>query len=98
MSLATERLQFSGNMTYPDPDEDTNANTVTKIQGEIKEQTEGGRAGVTWKESGYAHRGRRSIDFDGEYSATVTGDVMDGGWYHEGQLIARFEMTANRSR
>lgn len=87
-------LQFSGDMTYPDSDEGRDADTVTNVRGEISKKIEGGGFDVTWKELGYIRQGRRSVDFDGDYSATVTEDVMYGDWYRKGQLIAGFKMTA----
>jgi hypothetical protein len=70
-----EDLGFSGDMAYPDSD------TVTSVRGRIDEAADGAGTRVIWTETGYSHKGRRDIDFRGSYSATVTGDLMDGGWY-----------------
>jgi hypothetical protein len=73
-------------MTYPDE------NTVTSITG-TAEVDRDGKALLEWKERGYATRGSRSIDFNGRYSATVRGGIMNGAWYQADRRIAGFTMT-----
>lgn len=80
---------FEGSMIYPGSD------TITRVTGRIEPRS-GDRAPVTvrWEETGYARQGRRGIDFDGHYEATVTGDTMTGEWYQGNRLVARFKMEA----
>jgi hypothetical protein len=49
---------------------------------------------LSWQEQDYALKGRRTIDFNGSYVATVTGDRMNAEWGREDQPIVRFTMTA----
>ena len=78
---------FDGTMTYPDGD------TATRITG-TAEDTDGG-VRLTWKEVVYIREGRRPIDFNGNYVATIAGDTMDGAWYQASRRVARFTMTAS---
>jgi hypothetical protein len=87
-------LKFRGDMTYPESDNGINVSTVTDVQGEVEVETEDGAASVRWEEQGYLREGHRSIDFSGYYSATVKNGFMNGGWYQQDQLIARFKMEA----
>ena len=47
------------------------------------------------EELAYIREGRRSIDFNGSYAATIAGDTMDGAWYQANRRVARFTMTAS---
>jgi integrase len=47
------------------------------------------------KELAYIREGRRPIDFNGSYAATITGDTMEGAWYQATRRVARFTMTAS---
>jgi len=74
-------------MTYPDGD------TVTSVTGTV--EAEGSGARLTWNEQEYVRRGRRSVDFGGNYSATIRGDTMDDAWYQRGRRVVPFTMTAS---
>jgi hypothetical protein len=78
---------FDGTMTYPDE------NTVTSVTGTAEDEADGG-VRLTWKEHEYVTRGRRSIDFDGSYTATVIDAIMNGAWYQANRRVAGFTMTA----
>jgi hypothetical protein len=78
---------FSGTMTYPDGD------TATDIAGTVDDAD--GSVRLTWQEVAYIHEGRRRIDFNGNYVATITADTMDGAWYQANRRVARFTMTAS---
>ena len=80
---------FKGVMNYP------GSGTATRIAGHIttKEQ-EPGRATVAWQEEDYVSKGSRTIDFRGEYKATVSGNIMTGAWWKNEQLIAEFQLEA----
>jgi hypothetical protein len=78
---------FDGTMTYPDGD------TVTTISGTA--EAVDGSVQLAWKELAYVREGRRRIDFNGSYAATITDDTMDGSWYQANRLVARFTMTAS---
>jgi hypothetical protein len=80
---------FDGTMTYPDRDGDT----VTSITGTAEDDD--GSVRLTWKELAYIREGRRPIDFNGSYAATITGDTMEGAWYQATRRVARFTMTAS---
>jgi hypothetical protein len=81
--------RFSGIMRYPD------SGTVTLINGRLDSAADqGGGVALSWEEQGYESRGRRAIDFDGSYQASVSGDTMTGGWHSSGRLVARFELSA----
>ncbi|MCP2356085.1 hypothetical protein HD597_003105 [Nonomuraea thailandensis] len=79
---------FDGTMTYPDDD------TATGVTGKIEDDPVVNGVRLTWKEVSYTRRGKRGIDFDGTYSATVRDDVMEGAWYKEQRRVADFAMTA----
>jgi hypothetical protein len=79
--------QFSGIITYP------NEGTVTNISGQAGEQTTSASVNLSWKEIDYVLRGRRNIDFDGVYTATVTGDQMAAEWHGGAQVVVQFKMT-----
>jgi hypothetical protein len=81
---------FGGTMTYPDRD------TTTRISG-TADDGPSGSIRLTWKELEYVHEGRRRIDFNGSYTATITGNTMDGAWYQANRRVARFTMTASNS-
>jgi hypothetical protein len=85
--LGWEGTQFSGIMTYPDGD------TVTTVRGQIDGQMESAGVGLLWKEIGYVLSGRRDIDFNGSYTATVIDDQMDAQWRKSGRAIVQFEMS-----
>lgn len=74
-------------MTYPDGD------TATKIVGTAEDAD--GSVRLTWQEVAYIREGRRGIDFNGSYTATITADTMDGAWYQADRRVARFTMTAS---
>jgi len=86
--LGWDSTQFSGVMTYPDDD------TATSVSGQVEEQGGSTGADLSWEERGYVLRGRRTIDFYGNYAAKVTGDHMDAEWRRGNQSIVRFAMTA----
>ena len=79
---------FGGTMTYPDWD------TATSITGTAEDGTDGS-VRLTWKELAYIREGSRRIDFNGSYTATITGDTMDGAWYQANRRVAPFTMTAS---
>jgi len=81
---------FEGTMTYPDE------NTVTSVTGTAEDEADGG-VRLTWKEHEYVTRGRRSIDFDGSYTATARDAIMNGAWYQANRRVAGFTMTASSS-
>jgi sRNA-binding protein len=74
-------------MTYPD------GNTATTITGTAEDAS--GNVRLTWKELTYIREGRRRIDFNGSYAATITDDTMDGAWYQADRRVARFTMTTS---
>lgn len=80
--------EFEGEMNYP------GSGTVTSVNGSIIPTGPGSGLKVAWRERDYVRRGERSIDFDGDYRATISGDVMAGGWYTDEQLIGEFELEA----
>ena len=80
--------QFTGIMTYPGDD------TSTTISGQVGVQAGSTSVNLSWQERGYALRGRRDIDFNGSYAATVTGDHMDADWGRGNQTVVQFTMTA----
>jgi hypothetical protein len=86
--LGWEGTQFSGIMTYPDGD------TVTSVGGQIDGQIESAGVNLSWKEIGYVLNGRRDIDFNGSYAATVIDDQMDAQWLKSGRVIVQFKMSA----
>ena len=78
---------FEGVMTYPDD------GTQTRVTGTIETGNDG--VHLTWKEDRtYLLKRRRTIDFNGYYSATVHGDVLEGAWYAGDRRVAGFRMTA----
>jgi len=81
---------FDGTMIYPNED------TVTNVTGTAEDEADGG-VRLTWKEHEYVKRGRRSIDFDGSYTATVRDAIMNGAWYQANRRVAGFTMTASGS-
>jgi hypothetical protein len=85
--MGWDGTQFSGIMTYPDDD------TVTTVHGQIDGQTGSTSASLVWKEIGYVLNGRRGIDFDGSYTATVIDDRMDAQWRKSGRVIIQFGMS-----
>jgi hypothetical protein len=88
LNLATwSGSRFDGTMTYPDGD------TVTSVTGTVEADADGAR--LTWKEQEYTRPGRRTIDFGGNYAATIRGDTMDGAWYQGTRRVASFTMTAS---
>jgi hypothetical protein len=86
--LGRDGTQFSGIMTYPDDD------TATSVSGQVDGQVGSTSVNLSWQERGYALRGRRPIDFNGSYAATVTGDHMNADWRRGNQPIVQFTMTA----
>jgi hypothetical protein len=88
--LGWDYTQFSGIMTYPDDD------TVTSVNGQIDGQTGNVGANLSWREQDYVLKGRRAIDFNGTYAATVTGDHMDADWRQNNRVIVKFTMKADR--
>lgn len=86
--LGWDGTQFSGTMAYPDDD------TTTSVGGQADRQTGSASVNLSWQELDYALRGRRTIDFNGTYAATVTGDHMDADWRRGNQVIVQFTMTA----
>ena len=86
--LGRDGTQFSGIMTYPDDD------TATSVSGQVDGQAGSTSVNLSWQERGYALRGRRPIDFNGSYAATVTGDHMNADWRRGNQPIVQFTMTA----
>jgi hypothetical protein len=81
---------FDGTMTYPDK----NGDMVTRITGTIEDDGADDGVRLTWKERQYIS-GDRSIVFDGDYSAIVSGDTMVGAWYQGSRRVAGFKMTAS---
>jgi hypothetical protein len=80
---------FEGAMIYPGSD------TVTRITGRIESRNrDEATVAIRWEETSYARQGRRSIDFNGRYQASVSGETMTGAWYQRDRLVARFEMKA----
>ena len=75
-------------MTYPDDD------TATSVSGQADGQAGSASVSLSWQEQGYTLRGRRNIDFNGSYAATVTGDHMDADWRRGNRPIVQFTMTA----
>ena len=80
--------QFSGIIVYPDDD------TITSISGQADGQTTSSDVNLSWKEMDYVRKGRRDIDFNGSYTATVAGDRMDAKW-RGSQVVIQFKMTTN---
>jgi hypothetical protein len=78
---------FDGTMTYPDGD------TVTTVSGTAEPVD--GSVQLTWKELAFVREGRRPVDFNVSYAATVSGNTMDGAWYQANRRVARFTMTAS---
>jgi len=68
--------------------------TETSISGTAEDESDG-VVRLSWKENGYVIRGRRSIEFDGSYAATVSDMTMNGTWYRAGLRVADFTMTAS---
>jgi hypothetical protein len=81
---------FDGTMNYPD------GKTETSISGTAEDESNG-VVRLTWKENGYVIKGRRSIEFDGSYAATVSDMTMNGAWYRASRRVADFTMTASAS-
>lgn len=81
--------KFEGLMSYPASD------TTTRVTGRIEPRNrEIGPITITWEETGYGRKGRRTIDFNGRYQATVSSETMNGEWYQGNRLVAKFEMKA----
>jgi hypothetical protein len=78
---------FTGTMTYPD------GNTTTSVTGTAEDEADGVR--LTWAEHKYVTPGRRSIEFDGNYTAIVSDGIMTGAWYRANRRIAGFRMTSS---
>ena len=78
---------FDGTMTYPDAD------TVSTVSGTAEPVD--GSVQLTWKELAFVREGRRPVDLNGSYAATVSGNTMDGAWYQANRRVARFTMTAS---
>ena len=87
--LRWDGTQFSGIMTYPDDD------TATSVDGQADGQAGATSVRLSWQEREYSRTGRRSIDFNGNYVATITDDHMDASWRRGNQPIVHFTMTAN---
>ncbi|HEV2374143.1 MAG TPA: hypothetical protein VGS19_18555 [Streptosporangiaceae bacterium] len=90
--LGWDGTRFTGIMTYPDDD------TVTSVSGQANGQPGNASVSLSWQEQGYTLRGRRDIDFNGSYAATVNGDHMDAKWRRGNQTIGQFTMTAAVAR
>jgi hypothetical protein len=86
--LGWDGTQFSGIMIYPDDD------TATSVSGQVDRQDGSTSIELSWQERGYVRRGRRTIDFNGSYAATVTSDRMKAAWGRGSQPIVQFTMTA----
>lgn len=86
--LGWDGTQFSGIMTYPSDD------TATSVSGQVDGQDGSTSIELSWQERGYAVRGRRTIDFNGSYASTFTGDRMKAAWGRRSQPIVQFTMTA----
>ncbi|KJE20192.1 hypothetical protein FF36_05523 [Frankia torreyi] len=67
----------------------------TKVTGRV-ELTSNNQVDIVWTEEGYASRGPRSIDLDGEYRARIVSQTMAGDWYSRsrGRAVASFRMVA----
>ena len=86
MPLAVWRPRWR--LSYPEDD------TTTAVSGRVGAQAGSTRVNLSWQERGYALRGRRTIDLNGSYTATVTGDRMNADWRQGNQTIVQFTMTA----
>ncbi|BCB90504.1 hypothetical protein [Phytohabitans suffuscus] len=86
-----DATRFKGAMEYP------GSGTTTEVTGWV--ETPNGRetadgVQLVWRETGYRRKGSRSVEFDGEYRATVTGTDMTGAWFSGGRRVAGLTMTA----
>lgn len=80
---------FEGVMNYPD------SGTVTRITGNIETKgREIGRTALIWREEEYISKGNRTIDFRGDYKASVSDNTMTGAWYKNERHIADFQLEA----
>ena len=86
--LGWDGTQFSGIMTYPDDD------TATSVSGQVDGQAGSTNVNLSWQERGYALKGRRTIDFNGSYVASIAGDHMNADWRWGNQPVVQFTMTA----
>ena len=75
-------------MTYPDDD------TATSVSGQVDGQAGSTKVNLSWQERGYALKGRRTIDFNGSYVASIAGDHMNADWRWGNQPVVQFTMTA----
>lgn len=85
--LGWNGTDFTATITYP------NEGTVTSVSGQAEGTTAGSGARLSWRETGYVLTGRRAIDRNGYYTATVTGDEMVAEW-HGRQVDIAFKMSA----
>jgi hypothetical protein len=83
--------EFTATMSYPE------SQTRTKAAGRIEAAADTGRVDIVWTEVGYTNKGRRSIDFNGEFRAVIVGQTMDGAWYARpgGRRVAGFHLVAS---
>jgi hypothetical protein len=82
--LGWDGTQFTGTMTYPDD------GTATSVSGQAVGQAGSASVSLSWQEQRYVLRGRRTIDFNGSYAATVTGGHMDADWRQRNQSAVDF--------
>jgi hypothetical protein len=92
---------FRGTMEYPAE------GTVTFVEGVVYERgarddelwaqihsgtSEVHHIAVSFKETGYQHKGRSAISFDGEYRAFATDNDMTGAWFAGHRLVGPFTL------
>jgi TIR domain len=52
---------------------------------------------ITFRETRYRQKGTKTVDLEGEYRATVDGDLLRGGWFKGTQLVGEFELVSDSS-
>jgi hypothetical protein len=94
--------EFHGGIEYGDK------GTMTKVVGTFGDASGSGdplfaqlaaahrkhpTVALSFRETGYEKRGIRSIDFNGEYRAVLTGKTISGAWFASNRLVGYFELT-----
>jgi hypothetical protein len=99
--LEGDTASFRGKMEYPQDD------TATIVEGTIHQcwppedklwvqidnrNSEPTKSAVSFKETGYERRGRRTVSFEGEYRAFLTMNEIVGAWFAGSRLVGTLKL------